>query len=111
MTQVRAYGRFTSVAVIVAVVAVAVLMTCGAAFGAPAVGGAISGSGACAMDSHRSMRVAGVSVESPRITAETSAVLPAPFLAGIPQSVIDGSAAVSAELPPPPDPRHGRIRV
>lgn len=111
MSQVRAFSRFTSVAVIVAIVAITVLMTCGAAFGAPTNGGGPSGSDACAVGSHDSLAAAGISAESPKIILALSAVVPSGTQIGIPQGIANRGAGLSAELPPPSDPRHGRIRV
>lgn len=111
MSQVRAFSRFTSVAVIVAIVAITVLMTCGAAFGAPMTGETMPGSSACPVGSHDSLGSAAVSAESPTITMGLSAVLQTRVLVGIPQGLGSQNAAISAELPPPSDPRHGRIRV
>lgn len=110
MSQVRAFSRFTSVAVIVAIVAITVLMTCGAAFGAPMTGDTMPGSSACPVGSHDSLGSA-VVAESPMITLGLFAILPTGVGVGIPQGFGSQSAAISAELPPPPDPRHGRIRV
>lgn len=111
MSQVRAFSRFTSLAVIVAVVAITVLMTCGVAFGAPMNCGAPSGSDACAVGSHDSLAAAGVSTESPKITPALSAVVSSGTRLGVPQGIANRGAGLWAELPPLSDPRHGRIRV
>lgn len=111
MTQVRTFGRLTSVVVVLALVAVTTLVVCGAALGAPMRGSAMPSSSACLADSHDSLRTAAASAESPKITVALSAVLPTRVLAGTPQGFDSQDAAISAELPPPPDPRHGRIRV
>jgi hypothetical protein len=111
VSQVRAFSRFTSVAVIVAIVAITVLMTCGAAFGAPMTGETMPGSSACPVGSHDSLGSAALSAESPTTTVALSAVLPTGVYLGVPRGIGSQSAAISAELPPPSDPRHGRIRV
>lgn len=111
MSQARTFGRFTSVAVIVALVAVTVLMTCGAAFGALMGGSTMPDSSACPVGSHDSLGTAAASAGSPKVTVTLSAVLPSGILVGIPQGDVNRSAAVSAESPPPSDPLHGRIRV
>ena len=109
MSQAHASSRFISVAVIVALVAVTVLMTCGVAFGAPMNGGAPD-SGTCGVDSHGSMGAA-VSAEAPKIAMSLYVVVPFQVHLDVPQTTIHHSAPLSAELPPPTDPRHGRIRV
>jgi TRAP-type mannitol/chloroaromatic compound transport system permease large subunit len=111
MNRVRTSSRLTSVVVILAVMAITVLGVCGVAFGAPATGGAMGGTGACTADSHGSAGLASAAAESPRITIALSGVVPADILLGVSQGQSSRSAAVSAELPPPSDPRHGRIRV
>lgn len=109
--QARTFSRLTSVAVIAALVAVTVLMTCGVAFGAPASGSSMPGSGACAADSRGSLAAAGISAESSKITVAMSAVLPMRIHESTTQGFGSQTTAISAELPPPSDPRHGRIRV
>jgi hypothetical protein len=111
VSQPRTFRRFTSCAVIMALVAVTVLMTCGAAFGAPVGGTSTPDSDSCGLDSHSSMAVAGVTAESPKITVVLSAVLPVDDLVGISQGVFNGSAIISTELPLPSDPLHGQLRV
>ncbi len=111
MTQERTFSRLTSVVVVLALVAVTTLVVCGAAFGAPTTGSTMPGPSACLAGSHDSLGTAAVSAESPKITVALSAVLPTRVLVGIPQGFGSQNAAISAELPPPPDPRHGRIRV
>jgi hypothetical protein len=111
VSQARTFGRLTSVVVIAALVAITVLMTCTVAFAAPVNGSTMPGSGACAADSHGSLGVAAGVAESPKITVALSAVLPTGVGVVIPQGFGSQSAAISAELPPPSDPRHGRIRV
>lgn len=111
MTQVRTFGRLPSVVVVLALVAVTTLVFCGAAFGAPMTRSTMPGSNACVASSHDSLGTVAVSAESPKITVAPSAVLPARVLVGIPQGFGSQNAAISAEPPPPPDPRHGRIRV
>lgn len=111
MSQARTFGRWTSVAMIAALVAVTVLMTCGVAFGAPMSSSTTPCSSTCAVGSHDSLGTAAVSAESPRISPALSAVLPMSVHPGIPQGFGSQNAASSAELFPAPDPRHGRIRV
>ncbi|MDP2233193.1 MAG: hypothetical protein Q8K89_06125 [Actinomycetota bacterium] len=111
MTKVRTFSRLTSVVVVLALVAVTTLMVCGAAFGAPMTGDTMPGSSACPVGSHDSLGSAAVSAESPRVTVTLSAVLSTGVGVGIPQGFGSRNAAISAELPPPSDPRHGRIRV
>lgn len=112
MSQARTSSRFISIAVVVALVAVTALMTCGVAFGAPMSGGPAPDSGACGLDSHGSMGEAAVSAEAPKIVVELHAVLPAAPLVGISQQAVSrGAYVVAVELPPPSDPRHGRTRL
>lgn len=111
MTQVRTFSRLTSLVVVLVLVAVTTLVVCGAAFGAPMTGSTMPGSSACPAGSHDSLGTTAVSAESPRITVALPAVLPTRVLVVIPQGFGGRSGTVSAELPPPPDPRHGRIRV
>lgn len=111
MTQVRTFNRLTSVVVALALVAVTTLIACGAAFGAPMTGSTMPGPSACAAGSHDSLGTVAVLAESPKITVALSAVLPTRILVGIAQGLGSQNAAISAELPPPPDPRYGRIRV
>lgn len=111
MTKVRTFSRLTSLVVVLALVAVTTLMVCGAAFGAPMTGDTMPGSSACPVGSHDSLGSAAVSAESPTITMGLFAILPTGVGVVIPQGFGSQSAAISAELPPPSDPRHGRIRV
>lgn len=112
MTKVlRTFSRFTSVVVVLALVAVTALMVCGAAFGAPMTGDSMPGSTACPVGSHDSFGSAAVSAESPTTPMVLSVVLPTGVGVGIPQGFGKQNGAISAELPPPSDPRHGRIRV
>lgn len=112
MTNVRTFSRLTSVVVVLALVAVTTLMLCGAAFGAPMTGDTMPGSTACPIGSHESLgSAAAVAAESLTITVGLSAVLPAAVGVGIPLGFGNQNRALSAELPPPSDPRHGRIRV
>ena len=111
MNQARMFSRLTSVVVVLALVAVTTLMVCGAAFGAPMTGSTVPVSSACPVGSHDSLGMAAVSAESPKIIVALSAVLPTRALVGIPQGFGSQNATISAELPPPSDPRHGRIRV
>ncbi len=111
MTKVRTFSRLTSVVVVLALVAVTTLMVCGAVFGAPMTGNTMPGSSACPVGSHDSLGSAAASAESPRIAVALSAVLPTGVGVGIAQGFGSQIAAISAELPPPSDPRHGRIRV
>jgi len=98
--------------VIAALVAVTVLMTCGVAFGAPMRGSSAPDSGACGLDSHVSMGAVGVSVEAPKIAVERlHTALPVEVLFGVSQGITTRSVVLTAELPPPADPRHGRIRL
>jgi hypothetical protein len=111
MTKVRTFSRLTSVVVVLALVAVTTLMVCGAAFGAPMTGDTMPGSNVCPVGSHDSLGAAAASAGSPKISMELSVVPPARVPVGIPQGFGSQNAATSAELPPPSDPRHGRIRV
>ena len=111
MNRVRTSSRLTSLVVILAVMAITVLGVCGVAYGAPATGGAMGGAGVCTTGLHGSAGLASVAAESPKITVPLSAVVSADILLGVSSGLSSQGAAVSAELPPPSDSRHGRIRV
>ena len=111
MNQVRTSARFISAAVVVALVAITVLTACGVAFAAPMGDSPIGGSSSCAVGSHGTLGVAGVSAETPRIAVALAAVVPSQRVFGSPRGVAAPGAGASTELPPPVDPRHGRIRV
>lgn len=111
MNRVLTPRRLTSLVVILAVMAITVLGFCSVAFAAPATGGAMGGSGVCALDSHGSAGLAGSAAESPTVSALPYAVVPVGIRTGVSWGPGSRNAAVSAELPSPSDPRHGRIRV
>lgn len=113
MNQMHTSNRLVSVAVVVALVAVTALMTCGVALGAPIGGsGTPAPSDACGLSTHMSMGATAVSAEALELSVELHALLPAETTLAPVRGTGNGEESLAAdELPPPLDPRHGRIRV
>jgi hypothetical protein len=111
MTQVRAYIMFTSVAVTMALVAVTVVAVCCVVAGTPMGTGTMGGVGACASGTHAPAAVTSRFADLPEtIKVPVAVTSPAIQLASLwgRTDALNGSLT---EVPPPADPRHGRISV
>lgn len=111
MTQVRTYTRFTSVAVIMALMAVTVVAVCCVATGTSMGTGTTGGLSACAAGIHAPTVLASRSAYSPEITKvlSTAPHLGIQFVSlSVQSETLD---SLFTEVPLPVDPRHGRISV
>ena len=111
MAQVRIVNTFTSVAVVVALVTLTALAVCCVAISVPTAASAFAATGACGMDAHHPVGTVAALATVPTVTKSLSAAPPAAVLLVAsrgPSTAVDRSLV---ELPPPGDPRHGRIRV
>ena len=107
LRQARAFSRLTSVAVILALLALTVVAVCCVAMAAPVNGGTPVGSAACELDTQGTISLV---AEAPTLPLLLSAML----AVGIGLAVrAFGSVPTlaMAELPSSGDPRHGRTRV
>ena len=111
MAQVRIVNGYASVAVVVALVTLTALAVCCVALSAPPVASSFAATGACGMDAHHPAGTVAARTSIPTATKSVSADAPAAVLlvASRGSSIVADHG--STELPPPVDPRHGRIRV
>jgi hypothetical protein len=112
MTQVRNTSRLTSIVVVLALVAVAMVGLPCVAVGSPMTGEMPTGHGACAVDEHGALTAVAASADdSARANKSASTAPPAGIDSQTPIVRTVLVAVVSAELPSPADPRHGRTIV
>jgi hypothetical protein len=112
VTKERTFGTFTTTVVVFAVVAATGLTACCVAFGAPMMSGSMLGSTACAIGSHGSgsLGIASAAEQESTKIAALGVMAPQPLSADS-RDFGERNPSLTAELPPSPDPRHGRIRV
>ena len=111
MAHARMFSRTTSVAVILALLAVTVLALCGMTARSSMIGMRPICQNACGAGTHGSAEVAVASEASLSMAPEPSGVPVAGMFFETSQEYSGARVAVSAELPPPRDPRFGRTRV
>ena len=111
MVHARMSNRFTSVTVILALVAVTVLGLCGMANRSSMIGMRPLFHNVCGAGTHDSAQVAVTSEASLSAATEPSGVPVAAIFLETSREYSSARVAVEAELPPPRDPRFSRTRV
>jgi hypothetical protein len=112
MNPVRKMSRLTSIVVVLALVAVAMIGLPCIAAGSTMTGEMPTGHGVCAVDDHGALTAVGATSDDSRQAVKFIATVPAVGVDS--QSPIVRAGLViagSRELPPPADPRHGRTIV